>query len=144
MLIWGFYSRFLLVFRSMRRMLLILLVNILVITPSLLSTSMITNNSIVHINAGAGQPGIGLANFPEPIPYLTAPDFGGYYACNNTLPSGSAIQLLYKYYGESTPEGCADVTLLPQCVVNGTVEEFGNTENCYTDVKGIDWSVYSA
>jgi len=101
----------------------------------------------VHINAGLGEAGILLANFPNPIPYLSAPGSasgGGYYACNNSLPFGPAVQLLYRYFEEITPEGCVDVTLLPQCVSNATVEEFSNTVNCYADVAGIDWTVYSA
>lgn len=52
--------------------------------------------------------------------------------------------MLFRYEDETTPEGCTDVTFLPQCVFNGTVEEFGNTVNCYEDVAGIDWTVYSA
>lgn len=106
-----------------------------------------TNTLQVHINAGLGEAGILLANFPNPIPYLSAPGSasgGGYYACNNSLPFGPAVQLLYRYFEEITPEGCVDVTLLPQCVSNATVEEFSNTVNCYADVAGIDWTVYSA
>lgn len=98
----------------------------------------------VYINAGLGEPGVGLVQFPSPIPYMGYAEGGGYYACNNTLLYGPAIQLLYRYYEETTPEGCVDVTLLPQCVVNGTFEEFGNTVNCYEDVSAIDWTVYSA
>jgi len=101
---------------------------------------------VVHIDIRPGEPGINIAQFPSPIPHLQGPEDGGYYACNNTLIYGApAIQLLFKYYGESTPEGCVDVHLLTQCVTNATVDEFGdNIVNCYEDVASIDWTVYSA
>jgi len=97
---------------------------------------------IVHINIEPGEQGIYIA--PSPIPSLVGPtETGSYYACNNTIEGSSAIQLLFKYEGESTPEGCVDVNMLPQCVSGAEVWEFGdNVVDCYGDVAGIDWSLY--
>ena len=98
----------------------------------------------MSINAGLGEPGIRLTQFPDPTTELYGPQGGGFYACNNTLPYGSAIQLLFKGDGDLMPEGCADITLLPQCSEGSGLEHpFGNTVNCYADVADIDWTVYS-
>lgn len=99
----------------------------------------------VSINAGTGQAGTGLTQFPDPVPELTGTGLDGFYACVNELPSGSAVQLLAKPIGSVTPAGCADVSLLPQCSEGSGLEHpFGNTVNCYADVAGIDWTVYSS
>jgi hypothetical protein len=98
----------------------------------------------VSINAGAGQPGIVLTQFPDPITELAAGGGDGFYACESQLTYGNAVQLFSKGSGE-TPEGCADVTLLPQCSEgSGATHPYGQTVNCYADVAGIDWSVYSS
>jgi hypothetical protein len=98
----------------------------------------------LSINAGAGETGISLTQFPDPISALQAPASAGFYACNNALPFGSAIQVLSKASGESTPAGCADITLLPQCSEgSGLAHPYGQITNCYADVAGIDWTVYS-
>lgn len=73
----------------------------------------------VQINTGNGTPGVAIAD-PYSVPILTyddvadANDFGGWYACNTTLPYGPAIALYYQSRGGATPSGCADLTLLPQ------------------------------
>ncbi|TAQ86462.1 hypothetical protein B7494_g5214 [Chlorociboria aeruginascens] len=94
----------------------------------------------VSVNAGIGQTGLGLTQFPDPISELR----GLWYACNNTLEYGPAIQLLSKETGAPTPAGCADITLLPQCSVgSGMAQEFPNESECYEDVAGIDWTYYN-
>ncbi|KAK5124076.1 hypothetical protein LTR85_002273 [Meristemomyces frigidus] len=74
----------------------------------------------VQINAGDGTTGVAIAGFPNPIPSLTygnaaaGESFGGWYACNTTLPYGPAIVLYYRSLHDATPAGCADLTLLPE------------------------------
>jgi len=102
----------------------------------------------VLINAGVGESGIGLTQFPDPISELsgktTAGLGGSFYACFvHFPPDSSAVQLLFKTFGEETPAGCADVTLLPQCSEgSGLAHPTANTVNCYADVAGIDWTFY--
>jgi hypothetical protein len=107
-----------------------------------------TNSNREHevlIGVSAATSGIGLAQFPSPIPFLQAPGAGSFYACDNTLAFGPAIQILYKYYGETIPEACEVITLLPQCSPGTGVEHpFAVTLNCYEDVAGINWQIYSA
>jgi len=104
----------------------------------------INADSTVSINAGVGEFGIGLTSFPDPISELTAGEEGEFYACfQEVIPGGSAVQLLYKSLDIATPEGCADVSLLPQCSEgSGLVHPLPNTVNCYADVAGIDWTFY--
>lgn len=98
----------------------------------------------VSINAGEGQSGVGLTLFPDPISALRVVGGAGFYACTNTLPYGPAVQVLSKAQGQTTPAGCADITLLPQCNEGSGLEHpFGQITNCYTDVAGIDWTVYT-
>jgi hypothetical protein len=98
----------------------------------------------VSINAGEGEAGVGLTQFPDPISELQVIGRDGFYACNNALPGGSAVQLFSKAQGETTPAGCADITLLPQCSEgSGAEHPFGQVTNCYEDVAGIDWTYYS-
>jgi len=105
-----------------------------------------SNASSVYINAGAGQPYVGLTTFPAPIIQLHGYQGETFYACNNTkLPYGAAYQLYYRGYSQKTPEGCSDVALLPQCSQGavGVVDKFANKISCYEDVAGVDWSKYS-
>ncbi|CAG8952396.1 hypothetical protein HYFRA_00001143 [Hymenoscyphus fraxineus] len=98
----------------------------------------------VSVNAGLGTPGVNLALFPDPISALSAVGKDGFYACQTALPF-SPIQIYTRAYEEETPAGCADVTLLAQCSESSGAEHpFGATSGCYADVKGIDWSIYSA
>ncbi|KAK4546117.1 hypothetical protein LTR36_002254 [Oleoguttula mirabilis] len=99
----------------------------------------------VRINAGDGTIGVALAAFPNPIPSLTygnaaeAESFGGWYACNTTLPYGAAIALYYRSLQEATPGGCADVTLLPECAGNvSTVAANAQPGSCFPSVAAID------
>ncbi|KAM3077220.1 hypothetical protein ACMFMG_003315 [Clarireedia jacksonii] len=115
------------------------------INPSDPATST-TNYSSVYINAGAGQPYVGLTTFPDPIIQLHGYQGETFFACNNTkLPYGAAFQLYYRGYSQTTPEGCSDVALLPQCSQGavGAVDQFANEVSCYEDVAAIDWSKYS-
>ncbi len=97
----------------------------------------------VYINAGEGEAGVGLTQFPEPISELKGAEYGSFYACESELEYGSAVQLFYKLFGDATPAGCADVTLLPQCSEgSGAEDEFANVVECYADVSAIDWSIY--
>lgn len=110
----------------------------------------INSDESVSINAGLGQPGIGLTQFPDPISELSgktaAGEAGDFYAClDDVIPGGEAVQLKFKVLGEETPAGCADVSLLAQCSEgSGAVDEFANTVNCYADVAGIDWEFYDS
>lgn len=105
----------------------------------------INTDNTVSINGGAGQAGVGLKHFPVAVPELAYLGGGEFYGCVKDLVFGSAVQLFYKQEGSPTPAGCADVSLLPQCSEgSGAEDTFANTVNCYADVAGIDWSVYSA
>ncbi|QSZ35704.1 hypothetical protein DSL72_006826 [Monilinia vaccinii-corymbosi] len=116
----------------------------IVISPADPGTSP-SNRSTVEINAGAGQPYVGLTTFPDPIIQLHGYQGETFYACNVTLPSSPAIQLFYRGYREQTPAGCSDVALLPQCSEGtGQTDEFAAEVNCYADVAGIDWRAYDA
>ncbi|KAL3418601.1 hypothetical protein PVAG01_10318 [Phlyctema vagabunda] len=99
----------------------------------------------VSINAGLGEKGVGLTRFPDPVPKLHGAPNGGWFACNSALPFGDAVQLFSLPLGDTAPEGCASVVLLPQCAADSGVEHpFTNIINCYEDVAGIDWTIYSA
>jgi len=50
----------------------------------------------VSINAGSGEAGIGLTNFPNPIKELYAGEGAGFYACDNELEYGEAVQVLFR------------------------------------------------
>ncbi|KAG4025657.1 hypothetical protein MFRU_053g00260 [Monilinia fructicola] len=116
----------------------------IVISPSDPASSP-SNRSTVEINAGAGQPYVGLTTFPDPIIQLHGYQGETFYACNSSLPYGDAIQLFYRGYREVTPTGCSDVALLPQCSEGtGATDKYAAEVSCYADVAGIDWSVYSA
>ena len=100
----------------------------------------------VSIDAGMGQAGVGLTQFPDPISELqgTRGFDSGFYVCSENLLYGVANQLFYYADGETTPEGCANVNLLPQCSEgSGAEHPDGNTINCYPDVAVIDWTYYS-
>jgi len=118
--------------------------------PLFPSGVIINGDGTVSINAGLGEPGIGLTQFPDPISELSGKSAAGlageFYACQQELfPGANAVQLLFKELGVATPEGCSDVSLLAQCSEgSGLDHPNGNTVNCYADVAGIDWTVYSA
>jgi len=115
----------------------------LVVSPSNPATSS-SNRSVVEINAGAGQPYVGLTTFPDPIVQLHGYEGETFYACNETLEFGSAIQLFYRGYEQVTPVACSEVALLPQCSEgSGDADPYAANVNCYADVAGIDWSIYS-
>lgn len=98
----------------------------------------------VSINSGEGESGVGMTQFPDPISELRVVGGDGFYACNNALPFGPAVQVLSKAQGQATPAGCADITLLPQCSEgSGLAHPFGQITNCYADVAGIDWTYYN-
>lgn len=98
----------------------------------------------VSVNAGLGTAGVNLALFPDPISKLSAVGKDGFYACQSNLSFG-LVQVFTRAYEEETPAGCADVTLLAQCSEGSRAEHpFGAISGCYADVKGIDWSIYSA
>lgn len=71
-----------------------------------------TYNPIL-INAGNGTAGIfidqGIIKYHDPIS-------GGFYACNNTLEYGPAVQLFYKPKVINTPTACSDVELVVEYV----------------------------
>lgn len=118
----------------------------------------------VYINAGAGTPNIGLHRFPDPIPDVYGTSSGTYVACNNTIPYTGAqvVTIQYAYatfinasgafdYEKNIPQGCVEIALLPQCTPINTLppgslssHAFAVEVDCYADVAGIDWTVYSA
>ncbi|CAF9927353.1 hypothetical protein IMSHALPRED_007193 [Imshaugia aleurites] len=67
-----------------------------------------TYNPIL-INAGNGTTGIFI---DQGIIKYHSPMSGGFYACNNTLEFGPAVQLFYKPKVIDTPTGCSDVELV--------------------------------
>lgn len=116
----------------------------IVISPSDPATSS-SGRSVVEINAGAGQPYVGLTTFPDPIIQFHGYQGETFYACNSTLQYGPAIQLFYRGYSQKTPEGCSDVALLPQCSEGtGAADKYAAPVKCYSDVASIDWSVYGS
>ncbi|KAF5875674.1 uncharacterized protein Bfra_011436 [Botrytis fragariae] len=116
----------------------------LTITPSDPASSS-SGRSTVEINAGAGQPYVGLTASPSQTTQLHGYQGETFYACNTTLLYGPAIQLFYRGYSQETPAGCSDVALLPQCSEgSGAEDASAATVSCYDDVAAIDWSVYSA
>ncbi|KAK7955805.1 uncharacterized protein PG986_005027 [Apiospora aurea] len=108
----------------------------------------------ISINAGSGQAGVQLAQFPEHYPILRTPQSPGtYVACNQTVPYyGSNFITVRATYGDAqqrVPDNCVAITLVPQCAELNDVpagsyssHEFANTVNCYADVASINWSEY--
>ncbi|KAM0150417.1 hypothetical protein ACHAPG_008845 [Botrytis cinerea] len=116
----------------------------LTITPSDPASSS-SGRSTVEINAGVGQPYVGLTASPIQTTQLHGYQGETFYACNTTLLYGPAIQLFYRGYSEETPAGCSDVALLPQCSAgSGSEDASAATVSCYDNVASINWSVYSA
>ncbi|KAM0152915.1 hypothetical protein ACHAQE_007886 [Botrytis cinerea] len=116
----------------------------LTITPSDPASSS-SGRSTVEINAGVGQPYVGLTASPIQTTQLHGYQGETFYACNTTLLYGPAIQLFYRGYSEETPAGCSDVALLPQCSEgSGSEDASAATVSCYDNVASINWSVYSA
>lgn len=72
-----------------------------------------TTYNPIEINAGSGTQGIfidqGVIKYHNPIS-------GGFYACNNTLIYGPAVQVFYKPKFITTPQGCSDVELVVEYV----------------------------
>ncbi|KAK8043048.1 hypothetical protein PG994_013531 [Apiospora phragmitis] len=114
----------------------------------------------ISINAGSGQVGIQLAQFPEHYPILRTPAPGTYVACNQTEPyyhtNYITVRAMFDTFDSTTgryvrhvPENCVAITLVPQCaelpaLPSGSMSshEFANTVNCYADVASIDWPEY--
>lgn len=106
----------------------------------------------ISINAGTGEAGVQLAQFPEHYPILRAPSQPGtYVACNQTEPyyRQNFITVRAVYDNLSVPENCVAIALVPQCAELPTLpagslasHEFANDVNCYEDVAAINWSEY--
>jgi len=102
----------------------------------------------VRINCGPGTWGLGISHIAGSIgadPHLAdfTPGLSWFYACNASLPYGSAIQLFSAslVYDEKTPKGCSTVELLPQCIfTNGTSHPFGQEVDCYKNVSQADYT----
>ncbi|KAJ9138654.1 hypothetical protein NKR23_g8432 [Pleurostoma richardsiae] len=105
----------------------------------------------------------GISQFPNPYPVLfNGEGTGTFVACSSFVPyyQRDLITLDYAYatftapdgsyeYNANIPEGCAPVTLVPECAqLNELPEgsfsshEFAATERCYDDVASIDWTQY--
>ncbi|KAK8867481.1 hypothetical protein PGQ11_006059 [Apiospora arundinis] len=108
----------------------------------------------ISINAGSGEAGVQLAQFPEHYPTLRVPHPGTYVACNQTVPyyrlNFITVRAVFDT-AETTPvpENCVAITLVPQCAElpdlpegSRSSHEFANTVNCYEDVASIKWSEY--
>lgn len=94
----------------------------------------------VRINCGPGTGGFGVARMAgSRDPHLTDanPTLGWFYACNSTLPFGSAIQVFFasQFFDEKTPAGCTVVDLLPQCAANGASGPFVQEVDCHKNVS---------
>ncbi|KAK3386711.1 hypothetical protein B0H63DRAFT_468265 [Podospora didyma] len=134
---------------------------ILVQSPTEFDTLYPTEHD-VFINGGPGTPA-SITRFPSPYAILQNNlGVGTFVACNNTIPyyGYKFITINYAYatfegpdggyqYNANIPEGCAPITLLPQCTTLNELppdayasHEFAVTERCYEDVAGIDWSRY--
>jgi len=101
----------------------------------------------IDINVGLATTNVGFKGFPEPIPYAYGPGYSGqnYYACQAELEWGSGVGLYFQWAGESIPEGCVPVLLLPQCYTgSGATHDNLQAARCYTDVASIDWPIYGA
>ncbi|KAK8128881.1 hypothetical protein PG984_009989 [Apiospora sp. TS-2023a] len=106
----------------------------------------------ISINAGSGQAGVQLAQFPEHYPILRTPaQPGTYVACNQTEPyyRQNFITVRAVYDNLPVPDECVAITLVPQCaelpaLPAGSLasHEFANEVNCYADVAAIKWSEY--
>ncbi|CAF9916157.1 MAG: hypothetical protein HETSPECPRED_002779 [Heterodermia speciosa] len=62
----------------------------------------------IEINAGLGTKGIFIN---QGVIKYNNPASGGFYACNETLLYGPAVQVFYKPKFITTPAGCSDVEL---------------------------------
>lgn len=111
------------------------------------------NISSVVVNAGSGTPAK-LANFPEPVPALVnVLGWGSWVACDRYVrPANAVLTVLGYVYAKNgevhpeIPEGCAKVTLLPQCaqlpeLPEGSISshEFALEVKCYENVVDADW-----
>jgi len=77
-------------------------------------------------------------------------DEGTFVACNNTVPyyrDLRFITLQYVYDGETAPQGCAPVVLVPQCATLNDLppdayasHEFALDVGCYQNVSALSWS----
>ncbi|KAJ6786123.1 hypothetical protein PWT90_02479 [Aphanocladium album] len=118
--------------------------------------------STAWLNAGNGGKGnykTGIAGFPNPIPELYP---STYVACKEPLAYYGGKEFVVIKQAKTTvssdgkveyniPEGCAPLSLLPQCAkLNDLPEgstsshEYAATTRCYEDVNSIDWPKYHA
>jgi hypothetical protein len=108
------------------------------IVPSLNTTDGDGRRAIA-INCGAGTNQVGISTFPDPEPKLVSYAYGAgqFYVCNATLPYGPAIQLFVRDFESATPDDCAEVNLIPQCVFDGASHPFGAEVGCYQNVSQV-------
>ncbi|KAF2725898.1 hypothetical protein K431DRAFT_280627 [Polychaeton citri CBS 116435] len=95
----------------------------------------------VQINAGSGTDGVFFAQFPAQVPKLmygnheVMETFGSFYACNVTYLYGPAVGLFYHSYDVEKPDGCAAITLLPECAGNAShIAQDPQPAACYKNV----------
>ncbi|KAK4197176.1 hypothetical protein QBC40DRAFT_286113 [Triangularia verruculosa] len=103
----------------------------------------------IAINAGPGSFN-NLATDPEPRPVLVnGLGDGTYLVCNATVPyyRQNFMTLQYAYEGETVPENCVPVQLVPQCAVlnelppgSHSSHEHALSVRCYSDATAVDWS----
>ncbi|TVY86082.1 hypothetical protein LAWI1_G007920, partial [Lachnellula willkommii] len=114
------------------------------ITDGIVLSAPSTASDSVAINAGTGTQNVGITRGTH-ISYLFGPTGQGFYACERVPVEGQASAVLLFEKQKETPEGCAEVVLLPQCgISSGASHPTSVVSGCYQDVSYIDWSVYSA
>ncbi|ATY60302.1 hypothetical protein A9K55_005905 [Cordyceps militaris] len=118
--------------------------------------------STLWLNAGNGGDAnyrTGLAGFPNPIPALYP---STYVACREALAYYGGKEFVIIKQAQTTvgedgtidyniPEGCAPLSLLPQCAKLNDLpagslssHEYAANTRCYENVNSIDWPKYHA
>lgn len=118
--------------------------------------------STVWLNAGTPEGSdehTGITGFPNPIPELYPTT---YVACKEALAYYGGKEFVIIKQAKTTvsedgkvehnvPEGCAPLSLLPQCATLNDLPEgsysshqYAATTRCYKDVGSIDWPKYHA
>ncbi|KAI1076124.1 hypothetical protein F5B20DRAFT_557607 [Whalleya microplaca] len=72
-----------------------------------------TPEHTVGINVGAGSAGLNVGT--EAAPALSGPVKGTYAVCTRQVVTTTKPLVEFVYEGESTPEGCVEVTFVPIC-----------------------------
>ncbi|KAF2459810.1 hypothetical protein BDY21DRAFT_178446 [Lineolata rhizophorae] len=84
----------------------------------------------VQVNCGAPTKGVYLPQFPDQDPVLR---YGGgrFYACDADILYGPRVTLFYRDAEAETPSGCAEIDLVPHCVMDGAQHNFTVPAPCF-------------